>query len=180
VVPAISRDRRAALAGIVVPLALTAILIPFGRPFPIRDAALVLLLVVVGVAAAGHRAARELAAASAAVWFDFFLTVPYERFSITRRADIETTVLLLAIGVAVTEIAVRGRRLQAVAARRAGYLDGLGAAAREVRQPGDRGDGRRVVLVTGTGVACGVDLSTFLSRAVARTLQPRVGVDHLM
>ncbi len=95
---------------------------------------------VVGVAAPGHRAAGVLAAASAAVWFDFFLTVPYERFSITRRADIETTVLLLAIGVAVTEIAVRGRRLQAVAARRAGYLDGLGAAARVLR--GVAGAGR--------------------------------------
>jgi K+-sensing histidine kinase KdpD len=43
-----------------------------------------------------------------AVWFDFFLTQPYERFTITRRTDIETTVLLLVIGVAVTEIAVWG------------------------------------------------------------------------
>jgi len=33
-----------------------------------------------------------------------FLTQPYERFIITRRTDIETTVLLLVIGVAVTEI----------------------------------------------------------------------------
>jgi K+-sensing histidine kinase KdpD len=38
---------------------------------------------------------------SVAVWFDFFLTQPYERFTITRRTDIETTVLLLVIGVAV-------------------------------------------------------------------------------
>jgi hypothetical protein len=87
--------------------------------------------VVVAVAASGRRLAGVLAAASAA-WFDFFLTVPYERFTITRRADIETTVLLLAIGVAVTEIAVRGRRQHAAAARRAGYLDGINAAARAV------------------------------------------------
>ena len=40
---------------------------------------------VVAVAAAGHRAAGVLAAVSAAVWFDFFLTVPYERFTITGR-----------------------------------------------------------------------------------------------
>jgi K+-sensing histidine kinase KdpD len=43
---------------------------------------------------------------SAALWFDFFLTQPCEQFSITRRTDIETAVLLLVIGVAVTEIAV--------------------------------------------------------------------------
>lgn len=50
---------------------------------------------------------------------------------LARRADIETTVLLLAIGAAVTEIAVRGRQ-HAAAARRAGYLDGINAAARAV------------------------------------------------
>ena len=37
--------------------------------------------------------------------------------------------LLLVIGVAVTEIAVWGRRQHAAASRRAGYLDGINAAA---------------------------------------------------
>ena len=77
------------------------------------------MLVVVAVAMNGCR----LAALSAAVWFDFFLTRPYEHFSITRRADIETTVLLLVIGVAVTELAVWARREHAAASRRPGYLD---------------------------------------------------------
>jgi Domain of unknown function (DUF4118) len=66
-------------------------------------------------------AAREAIAA----WFDFFLTVPYERSSITRHTDIETTALILAVGIAVTEIAVRERRQHTAAARRAGYLDGI-------------------------------------------------------
>src|SRR4029077_13418000 len=65
-------------------------------------------------------------------WFDFFLTRPYETFSITRRTDIETTVLLLVIGVAVTEIAVWGRRQHLTASRRAGYLDGINSAAQAV------------------------------------------------
>ena len=73
-----------------------------------------------------------LAAASTAVWFDFFLTAPYERFTIAHRTDVETTVLLLVIGVAVTEIAVRGRRQHTIASRRAGYLDGINNAARAV------------------------------------------------
>jgi K+-sensing histidine kinase KdpD len=124
------RDTAAVLAGLAAPLALAAVLVPYRTSLPNTDAALALVLVVVAVAAAGHRLAGIVAAVSAAAWFDFFLTVPYERFTITRRPDIETTVLVLAVGIAVTEIAVRGRRQQAAAARRAGYLDGISAAAR--------------------------------------------------
>ena len=40
--------------------------------------------------------------------------------------------MLLVIGVAVTEIAVWGRRQHAAASRRAGYLDGINDAARAV------------------------------------------------
>ncbi len=131
-----SRDRLAVVAALVAPLALSAILIPFRSSFPNTDAALALLLVVVAVAANGYRLAGYLAAASVAVWFDFFLTQPYERFTITRRADIETTVLLLVIGVAVTELAVWGRHQHAAASRRAGYLDGINAAAQAVAAGG--------------------------------------------
>ena len=128
----LSRDRLAVLAALAAPVALAAILVPFRTSFPNTDAALALLLVVVAVAANGYRLAGYLAALSAAVWFDFFLTQPYERFAITHRADIETTVLLLVIGVAVTEIAVWGRRQQAAASRRAGYLEGINSAAQAV------------------------------------------------
>jgi Domain of unknown function (DUF4118) len=128
----LSRDRLAVIAALAAPLLLTVILVPFRGSFPNTDAALALILVVVAVAANGYRLAGYLAALSAAVWFDFFLTRPYEQFTITRRTDIETTVLLLVIGVAVTEIAVWGRRQHTAASRRAGYLDGIGAAARAV------------------------------------------------
>jgi hypothetical protein len=66
------------------------------------------------------RLAGIVAAVSAAAWFDFFFTMPYERFTITRRGDIETTVLVMAVDIAVTEIAVRRRRHSTAAARRAG------------------------------------------------------------
>jgi len=128
----IGRDQAAVLAGLAAPLALTAILIPFRDSFPNTNAALALVLVVVTVAATEYRLAGVLASVSAAVWFDFFLTVPYYQFTITRRADVETAALILVIGIAVTEIAVRGRRQHAAAARRAGYLDGINAAARAV------------------------------------------------
>lgn len=94
------------------------------------SAALVLVLVVVAVGAVGDRVAGVLAALSAAVSFDFFLTEPYYRFAIFARDDIETAVLLLAIGLAVTEIALWGRRQHEQASRRAGYLSGVGRAAR--------------------------------------------------
>jgi K+-sensing histidine kinase KdpD len=128
--PWLNRNLLAAIAGLGAPLALTAILIPFRLHFPNTDAALALLLLVVAVAAAGSRLAGWLAAASAAAWFDFFLTAPYERFSITTAVNIETTVLLLVIGVAVTEIAAWGRRQHVAASRRSGYLEGINSAAR--------------------------------------------------
>src|SRR5499427_10098285 len=108
----LTRDRLAVVAALAAPLLLTVILVPFRTSFPNTDAALALLLVVVAVAANGYRLAGILAAASAALWFDFFLTRPYEQFSITRATDIETTVLILLIGVAVTELADWGRRQQ--------------------------------------------------------------------
>jgi Domain of unknown function (DUF4118) len=126
----LSRDRLAVAAGLVAPLALAAILVPFRTSFANTDAALAMILIVVAVAAAGNRLAGYVAAISAAAWFDFFLTRPYEQFAISRAADIETTVLLLVIGAAVTEIAVWGRRQHAAASRRAGYLAGINDAAR--------------------------------------------------
>jgi K+-sensing histidine kinase KdpD len=78
----------------------------------------------------------SLAALSAAVWFDCVLTRPYERFIITRQADIEAIVLLLVIGMAVTELAVWGRRRHAAASRRAGHLNRIRAVAQAVAAGG--------------------------------------------
>jgi K+-sensing histidine kinase KdpD len=128
----LSSDRLAVAAGFLAPLALAAVLVPFRSSFPNTDAALAMIVIVVAVAAAGNRLAGLVASVSAAAWFDFFLTRPYETFTINRAADIETTVLLVVIGAAVTEIAVWGRRGHSAASRRAGYLDGINDAARAV------------------------------------------------
>ena len=128
----LSRDRVAVAVGLAAPLALAAVLVPFRSSFANTDAALAMILIVVAVAAAGNRLAGFVAAVSAAAWFDFFLTRPYETFNINRAADIETTVLLVVIGAAVTEIAVWGRQQHTAASRRAGYLDGINDAARAV------------------------------------------------
>ena len=116
------RDRLALGAAVVAPFGVAAALVPLRASFPNTDAALVLVAVIVAIAANGHRIAGLVAAASSAVWFDFLLTRPYGRFTITSRGDIETTALLLLVGAAVTELAVRGRRHQVLAATDEAYL----------------------------------------------------------
>ncbi|QTE29384.1 DUF4118 domain-containing protein [Pengzhenrongella sicca] len=124
---AIVQPRGAVLVGIaaIVPIAVCAGLGAFREDVTAATAALVLVLVVVAAAAAGDRLAGFVAALSCGAWFDFFLTEPYGSFKITDRDDLETAVLLLLVGAAVTEIALWGRRQQARSSRRAGYLDGV-------------------------------------------------------
>jgi len=112
-------------AAVLAPPAVCALLIPFRDNFDNANLALLLVVVIVAIAAFGVRPAGILAAVSSALWFDFFLTVPYNSFDIRHRDDIETTVLLVVIGAAVTEIAIWGRRQQARASRHRGYLDGV-------------------------------------------------------
>jgi K+-sensing histidine kinase KdpD len=92
-------------------------------------AALVLVAVVVGSAATGDRLAGLVAAASGGLWFDYFLTEPFHRFSIEDSDDIEVTLLLVLVGACVTELAIWGGRQQAKASSRAAYLDGLVATS---------------------------------------------------
>jgi Domain of unknown function (DUF4118) len=125
-------DGAAVVAALIAPLAVTLVLVPFRDEIANTDAALVVVLVVVAVAATGRRTAGILAALGAGVWFDFFFTRPYERFTINSRTDVETTVLLLLVGIGVTELAGWGRRQQALASREAGYLAGIHAAAESV------------------------------------------------
>jgi hypothetical protein len=99
----------ASLCGLLLPVAVSAVLVPFRTNFALPASALVLVLVVVAVGAFGNRFAGVLAALSSAAWFDFFLTKPYETFNITYRPDLQTEISLLVVGLAVTEIAARSR-----------------------------------------------------------------------
>ncbi len=68
-----------------------------------------MVTVVIGAAFAG-RAGGALAAVTAAISFDFFLTQPYLSLHIESTDDIETALLLLVVGLLVGQIAVRSRR----------------------------------------------------------------------
>ncbi|MGX7681656.1 DUF4118 domain-containing protein [Jatrophihabitans sp. DSM 45814] len=125
----LTRDRLALLLGLFAPLVLCVVLVPFRHSLENTHAALLLVVVIVGVAALGNRLAGWLAALSAGVWFDFFLTEPHEHFTITSRDDVETTVLLLVVGAAVTELAVWARHEQSRAVRQASYVEGVHRAS---------------------------------------------------
>ncbi len=118
----------------VVPLVVAAALGAVRTDITATTAALVLVIVVVAAAATGIRSAGIVAALSAGAWFDFFMTRPYGSFKVTDADDLQATVLLLVVGVAVSEIALWGRRQQARASRRAGYLAGVLGTADVVAQ----------------------------------------------
>ena len=124
-----ARGRIALVLALVAPLVVSVLLVPLRAHLANTQLALIMVLVVVAVAASGERVAGVVAAIGAGVWFDFFFTRPYQRFTIADRTDIETFVLLLLVGIAVTELAVWGRRQQALASLEAGYLAGVRAAA---------------------------------------------------
>ena len=118
----LTRDRIAIVAALAAPLAAAAVLLPFRGSWPNTNVALLLVVVVVAVAAMGNRVAGGLAAVWAAIWFDFFFTLPYYRFTIRSSADVTTAVLLLVTGIAVSQLAARVRQLKVVAITDAGYL----------------------------------------------------------
>jgi hypothetical protein len=134
----IGRDRGAMALGLLAPLAAALVLLPFRADWSNTNVALVLVAVVVAVATLGNRIAGAIAAASAFAWFDFFFTRPYERFTIRSSADVTTAVLLLVVGLAVSQLAANSRRMRVLAITDADYLDQIHGAAelsRTARSP---------------------------------------------
>jgi Domain of unknown function (DUF4118) len=97
------------------PLAVSGMLVVFrGGPFT-TNAALILVLPVLAAAILGGRWGGVVSAVVAALCFDFFFTRPYYSFNINRRGDVETTLVLLAVGLVVGELVVRARRSRQLA-----------------------------------------------------------------
>ncbi len=116
------------LMGIVIgglaPLALGAFLVGLRDGLAPSTVALVLVVIVVLAAVAGGRSAGVVAAVSAALTFDFFFTRPFLSLTIDSPDDVETTVLLLVVGLVVGATASRGRRAR----------DDAGTARAELRR----------------------------------------------
>jgi uncharacterized protein DUF4118 len=105
-----------ALAGLA-PLAVACALVPLRSRLDSSIIALVLVLAVVASGAGGGRAAGAVAAVVSALAFAFFHTRPYLSLNITSADDVETTVLLLVIGLAVGQLGVLARRRRKEAAQ---------------------------------------------------------------
>jgi hypothetical protein len=124
--------------------------------------ALVMVVVVVAAAAAGGRASGAVTAVVATMAFDFFHTKPYLSLNIESADDLETTLLLLVIGLLVGQLALVGWR------RRADATEGRGEVERlyRVAEQAAGGDATEDLIV-----AVRAELSDLLSLADC-TYQP--------
>lgn len=91
---------------------------------------LAMVLVVVAAASTGDRVAGVVAAASSAVAFDFFFTDPYLSLAIRKTDDLLLGALFIVVALAMTELALRGRRQLARSNRQSGYIEGVVAIIR--------------------------------------------------
>jgi Domain of unknown function (DUF4118) len=110
----VNPDRSPTALGLLVgglgPIAVAAALAPARDALGSTNVGLILVVVVVLAAVAGGRAAGALAAVMSALSFDFFHTEPYLSLSIASAEDVGTTLLLLAVGLIVGQVAQRAER----------------------------------------------------------------------
>ena len=111
----VRRDAGLALGGLA-PIAVAAALVGVRSHIQNANVALILVVVVVATAAIGGRAAGAMSAVVSALSFAFFHTQPYQRLTIDTADDLETTVLLLAVGLLVGHLTTRAIRARASAA----------------------------------------------------------------
>ncbi|MEO6317212.1 MAG: DUF4118 domain-containing protein [Acidimicrobiales bacterium] len=123
---------------VVVPLVGAVALIPLRGTLVSTNVALLLVIAVVAIAATGRRPATVLGAFSAAAGFNLFHTEPYLSLRIGSWDDLETAALLLLVGLIVGELALRGRRAQALFVRERrdlASIQGLGALVADGEPP---------------------------------------------
>ena len=97
----------ASVAGGVGSVLVALLLIPVRDSIGPASVALALVLVVVGAAAFGGRVAAAIASAAAALSFNFVHAAPLYTFHLRNTADVVTSVLMILVGIAVGEVAVR-------------------------------------------------------------------------
>jgi K+-sensing histidine kinase KdpD len=105
-----------AVGAFVASLLIGLLVEPFRGTIGLENVVICYLLVVVAAAAIGGRAAGMVAAVSAALAYDFFLTTPYHTLFIDTLAQVITVALLVATGILVS-IGGRVRRRSAAAAQ---------------------------------------------------------------
>jgi K+-sensing histidine kinase KdpD len=154
------------------PIIVAAVLVTVRDDIEHTTAALILVVVIVLAAMAGGRAAGAFAAVVAAASFDFFLTRPYLSLRISSEADLETTFVLLVIGLLVGQIVVSARRSRRVADR---ATDEIGRLRRIAEQAATTAGAEDLVLAVEAELVglMGLREATFARDASGSTL-PRI------
>jgi hypothetical protein len=124
----------------MAPIAVAAALVGVRGHIQNANVALILTVVVVAAAAAGGRAAGAVSAVTAVVSYDFFHTRPYLSLTISSQDDVETTILLLAVGLAVGQLARWARRASAELKTERGDLARIRRLADEVARGREAAD----------------------------------------
>ena len=126
--------------GGLLPIGVAMLLVGLRDVMLNANVAIVLTLVVVAVAAAGGRQAGVVAAVSSALSFEFFHTRPYLQLRIASGDDVETTLLLLAVGLAVGHLASRERRARRFAEASSGEIRRIHRVAESAAKGDDPAD----------------------------------------
>ncbi len=122
------------------PLLVAGVLVPFRDDLAAANVVLIFVLVVVLAATVGTRVSGALAAVISAMSFDFFFTHPYQSLTIDSADDVETTVLLLIIGLLVAEIVTYSRRHRRASEQRGDEITRLHRVAELVASDSDAED----------------------------------------
>jgi K+-sensing histidine kinase KdpD len=91
-----------AVGAFVASLLIGVLVEPFRETIGLENVVILYLLVVVAAAGIGGRAAGMVAALSAALCYDYFLTTPYNSLVIDSLAQVITVALLVATGIVVS------------------------------------------------------------------------------
>lgn len=126
--------------GGIAPIIVAMVLVGLRDVMLNANVAIVLTLVVVAVAAGGGREAGMVAAVMSALSFNFFHTRPYLELRIASGDDIETTLLLLAVGLAVGQLAARERRARRFAQSSRGEIQRIHRVADSAATGADPAD----------------------------------------
>lgn len=97
-------------AAILAPVVVASALVSVRGDLDSANSALLIVLVVVLVAALGGRGPAVVSALVGALSWEFFFTKPYNSLRIDSANDVETTLILLVIGLVVGQVAVVGRQ----------------------------------------------------------------------
>jgi hypothetical protein len=133
------------MIAIIGPIAVAALLVPLRDELVSTNLALILVVVVVLAAVAGGRGPGAAAAIVAALSYDFFLTRPYLSLRIESADDIETALILLAIGLIVGQLVVVVRRGRGAVRRGEAEIAALHRVSDSAATGSDIGELQRIV-----------------------------------